>query len=317
MSKKEGAKLKKLKALTLSKATTSFWVVKRKATKEAFTYSVLRVDIDSKLSRRLKEYMKSQFQDREVNLEAYDFNTADPDEKLLTLDSDSTDFTLVEKAIDSGFANARAKNYDELLDSWAYVVLFELDGQRVFAWRKINSLNSTRASMTRMPLIFVGQRLVDAEDKAVFMIDPRYDFFVFDGTIFVGHKAGFETSMNFREGMKEKGRELLAILETMGFLTDVLPIQEYVGSNLNHLRKLAAIKNAGYYSQPDYIAKLMQVVKSEKWQLKIENGQIVVEEGTIDLLLKLLNNDRLRSPINDEVFDSSAKKAVPRAGAGT
>jgi hypothetical protein len=52
------------------------------------------------------------------------------------------------------------------------------------------------------------------------------------------------------------------------------------------------------------------VVKAEKWDLKIEGGKIIVEEETIELLLKLLNNDRLRSPINDEVFDSSAKKAV-------
>ena len=53
-----------------------------------------------------------------------------------------------------------------------------------------------------------------------------------------------------------------------------------------------------------------KVVKAEKWDLKIEGGKIIVEEGTIELLLTLLNNDRLRSPINDEVFDSSAKKAV-------
>ncbi len=52
------------------------------------------------------------------------------------------------------------------------------------------------------------------------------------------------------------------------------------------------------------------MVKAEKWDLKIEGGKIIVEEETIELLLKLLNNDRLRSPINDEVFDSSAKKAV-------
>ena len=46
-----------------------------------------------------------------------------------------------------------------------------------------------------------------------------------------------------------------------------------------------------------------------------KGGKIVVEEETMDLLLKLLNNDRLRSPINDEVFDSSAKKAVSQQGA--
>ncbi|MBX9661556.1 MAG: DUF4868 domain-containing protein [Nitrospiraceae bacterium] len=317
MSKKEVGKLKKLKELKLSKAATSFWVVRRKGSKLQFTYSVLRVDIDAKLARRLKDYLKAQFQDRDVHLEAYDFNTADPDEKLLTLDSASTDFALVEKAIDEGFGNPRAKDYGELLNSWAYVVLFEIEGQRVFAWRKINSLNSTRTAMSRMPLIFVERKLVDAEDKAVFMIDPRFDFFVLDGTIFIGHKVGFETSMNYREGMRQKGEELLATFAKMEFLSDVAPIQTYVGDNLHHLRKLAAIKSAGYYNQPDYIAKLMQVVKSEKWALKIENGKIVVEEQTMELLLTLLNNDRLRSPINDEVFDSSAKKAVPKAGAAT
>ena len=54
----------------------------------------------------------------------------------------------------------------------------------------------------------------------------------------------------------------------------------------------------------------MRVCRDEGWNLKIEGGKIVVEEETMDLLLKLLNNDRLRSPINDEVFDSTAKKAV-------
>lgn len=116
--------------------------------------------------------------------------------------------------------------------------------------------------------------------------------------------------MNFREGMKQKGAELLDAFKELDLLSDVEPIRKYVGENLHHLRKLAAIKNAGYYSKPDYMAKLVKVVKAAKWDLKIEGGKIIVEEDTIELLLKLLNNDRLRSPINDEVFDSSAKKAV-------
>lgn len=133
-------------------------------------------------------------------------------------------------------------------------------------------------------------------------------------TTFIAAKAAFETSMNFREGMKAKGKELLETFTKMAFLSDVKPIRKYVGDNLNHLRKLAAIRTAGYYNQADYVASLMRVVKSEKWGLKIEGGKIVVEDETIELLLKLLNHDRLRSPINGEVFDSSVKKAVAAAG---
>lgn len=317
MSVKEGNKLKKLKALDVSTANTSFWAVKRKGTQPPFEYTVLRVNLEVKLAKRLRGYLKAQAQDRNVPIEEYDFSTADPGEKLLTLDSNSTDFAKVEKAIDAGFDNPHAKDYQELLGSWAYVVLFEVDKKRVFAWRKINTLNNPKRVNLRQVLFFENHRLVDADDKQVFMIDPRFDFFVFDGTTFVASKAAFEASMNFREGMKKKSEDLLADFTKLDFLSEVEPIRKFVGENFHHLRKLAAIKNAGYYNQPDYMVKLIEVVEIEKWALKIENGKILVEEETMELLLKLLNNDRLRSPINDEVFDSSAKRAVtgPQPGA--
>lgn len=316
MTVKEINKLKRLKALDLSKWSTSFWVVKRKGAQPTFEYAVLRVNIEAKLAKRLKGYLKSQLQDRQAMIEAYDFSTADPGEKLLTLDADSTDFAKVQAAIDAGFDNPHAKDHAELLGSLAYVVLFESGDQRVFAWTKINTLNNPKRAISRQALFFENHRLVDVDDKQVFMIDPRFDFYVFDGTAFIASKSAFESSMNFREGMMQKSKELLDAFTRMAFLSDVEPIRHYVGENAHHLRKLAAIRNAGYYEQPDYMSKLMEVVKAEKWELKIENGKIVVEEATMELLLKLLNNDRLRSPINDEVFDSSAKKAVAGAGGG-
>ena len=275
---------------------------------------MLRVDIEAKLAKRFRGYVKAQVQDRTFHLDAYDFSNADPEDVLLTLDADATDFHKIEAAIDSGFDNPRAKEYADLLNALAYVVVFESNGQRLFALRKINTLNNPKKAITRQALFFENHKLIDVEDKQVFMIDPRFDFFVFDGTTFIVSKAAFETAMNFREGMKDKGKELLDAFKTMDFLSDVEPIRAYVGDNLRHLRKLAAIKSAGYYSKPDYMAKLVKVVKAEKWDLKIEAGKIIVEEETMELLLKLLNNDRLRSPINDEVFDSSAKKAVTAAG---
>ena len=316
MSGKEAQRLKKLKAIDLAPWATSFWVVHRKPAQPPFVYTVLRVTIDKKLERRLKRYVKAQVQDREFKLEPYDFSNADPGESLLTLDADTTDFSKVRGAIDQGFDNPRAKSHAELLGSFAYVVLFEKDGEHLHAWSKINTLNSPRKAVRAKTLYFQDQKLVDVDDEEVFMIDPRFDFFVFAGTTFIASKSAFESSMNFREGMKTKSKELLDEFSAMSFLSDVEPIRAYVGENLHHLRKLAAIKNAGYYSKPAYIERLMRVCRDEGWALKIEDGKIVVEEETMDLLLKLLNNDRLRSPINDEVFDSSAKKAVSKTGAG-
>jgi hypothetical protein len=116
--------------------------------------------------------------------------------------------------------------------------------------------------------------------------------------------------MNFREGMKSNATEVLAELEKLDFLSDVQIIREYVGDNLNHLRKLSSIKKYKYYEKPDYLSKMMSVITEEGWELKTDNGKIIVEVDSVELLLKLLNNDRLRSPINNELFDSAAKALV-------
>lgn len=122
--------------------------------------------------------------------------------------------------------------------------------------------------------------------------------------------------MNFREGMKALGENFLNEFESLGFFNDIGLIREYVGDNLHHLRKLASIRKAGYYKQPGYIERLIQVSAAEGWNLKIAGEKIIVEPEMIDLLLKLLNNDRLRSPINNELFDSSAKQPVRKDGTG-
>jgi Domain of unknown function (DUF4868) len=258
--------------------------------------------------------LKQQLQTKDFHITEYAFNNADGDDTLFTIAADATDFTKVEAAINNGFDNPRATEYDELLNSWAYVVCFEKDSERLYAWRKINAMTQPKKALTQKATYFHNHKLVDVEDKEVFLIDPRFDFFVHDGLVFIANKKEFESSMNFREGMKANATDVLAEFASLKFADNVNIISEFVGDNLHHLRKLASIKKAGYYRQPDYLKRMMQVSTEEGWELKIVDGKIVVEEGTVELLLKLLNNDRLRSPINNELFDSAAKAPV---GGGT
>ena len=55
---------------------------------------------------------------------------------------------------------------------------------------------------------------------------------------------------------------------------------------------------------------LAKVNVQEKWGLVIEDGKIVIDELNVELVLTLLNNSRLKSPINAEVFDAAVKKKV-------
>jgi hypothetical protein len=42
----------------------------------------------------------------------------------------------------------------------------------------------------------------------------------------------------------------------------------------------------------------------------VVKGVIIITEANVDLVLTLLNNGRLESPINQEMFDASVKKKV-------
>jgi len=310
MSKNATNKLKTIKAFDFKKWTATFWLVKRRIAHREAHYSILRVDTDEKLQKRFRSYITQQLQGKDFHITNYDFNNGDGDDVLFTIDADVTDFPKIEKIINEGFENHLATEYAELLNSWAYVILFEHENQHLYAWRKVNAITQPKKVLTQKALFFQNHKLIDVDDQQVFLIDPRFDFFVYDGLVFIANKREFESSMNFREGMKNHASEVLAEFEKLDFLSDVTPIREYVGDNLNHLRKLSSIRKAGYYKQTDYLDKMMIVSREEGWELKTENGKIIVEQETVELLLKLLNNERLRSPINNELFDSSVKTPV-------
>lgn len=302
--------LKTIKGFVLDKWTVTFWLVKRTMANREAHYALLRVNTDAKLQKRLKGYVTTQLQGKDYHLAEYDFNNADGDDTLFTIAADATDFPKVEEKINAGFENSIVQEYRQLLDSWAYVIRLEHGKERLYAWRKISALTQPKKVQSRKATFFIEHKLVDVEDNEVFLIDPRFDFFVYDGMIFISNKKEFEISMNFREGMKAKATEVIQNFADSGHFKNVDLIQRYVGNNMHHLRKMASILKAGYYRQPDYIQRMIEVSREEGWELKVEGEQIVVEEETIDLLLKLLNNDRLRSPINNELFDAAAKARV-------
>lgn len=304
------ATIKAIKSIDLKPWAVNFWLIKRYMANHVAHYSVLRVNTDVKLQNRMKGYVANQLQGKDFHLAEYDFSNADGDDMLLTIATDATDFTKVEEAINAGFDNAIAQDYQELLNSWSYVVQLEHSNDSLYAWRKISTLNQPKQVQSRHATFFVEHKLVDVEEKQVFLIDPRFDFFVHGGLIFIANKKEFEISMNFREGMKAKAVEVIQNFNASGHFKNVDLIQTYVGDNMHHLRKMASILKAGYYQQPHYIERMIEVSKEEGWELKVDGGQVVVEEETIELLLKLLNNDRLRSPINNEIFDAAAKARV-------
>jgi len=306
----DSSRLKTLTSLDLKDWAATFWIMRRRLRSKETFYEAVRVNIDKKLERRLKGYATGQLQGTAWKAIEYSFTNADTDDVILTLGEEDCDFPKVREAIGLGFDNPSVKEYQELLSAWAYVLQLTKGNRTLYGCRKITAATDPKRIISKAASFFENHRLVDIDDKPIFLLDSVFDFYVLDGTVFIANKRGFESAMSFREGIREFGEELLADLSRLQVIKNVALLRKHVGTNYHYLRRLAAIKRASYYRQPAYMDRLSQVNIELKWGLTLTDGQIVVEENKIDLLLTVLNNDRLRSPINDEIFDAAVKRTV-------
>lgn len=301
--------LQRLRNADLGKWTVSMWLVKRRLEAKVAQYGVLRVDLDQALQAKMKQALAQCAQARDYALEEYGFLTADQDDRLLTLDAAATDFSRIQAEVDQGLANKKVERYEDLLDSWAFVVKLEHDSQAVYGVRKISRLTQVAKVASVSYLLFRDKQLVDLEDKQVFTLDTRIDFFAFGGTLFIVNKRDFESAMNFRAGMEQNRDAVLEEFSSLKVLSDIEPIRKAVGANLHLLRKISEIQKNGYYKDKKFLEHLIERNRLEQW-VKVEAGRIVVDEKNVDAVLTLLNNSRLRSPINNELFDAVVKKKV-------
>ena len=71
---------------------------------------------------------------------------------------------------------------------------------------------------------------------------------------------------------------------------------------------MSQIKKAGYYQDRNFLQSLKIVNEEDGWGIQYSpSGEILVTEESIETVLRVLNNDRLTSKINNENFDVDVK----------
>lgn len=303
---------KSLKKKKWGDATVSLYVVKRTLSHKVAHYKVSHVNTETNLRIKLRKAVSGVLAKSNAVLE-YDFVAADLDGDVLGLDVDGTDFetilSLLEEDVDD------IKGVDDLVKTWVYIVRLDLNARGskpLYAVRKVSDVWTTKkVKQTLINLIFDGNMLVDLDQKEVFQVDGKIDFYTHDGLIFIADKKNFESAMNFRVGMEANRDVIVDEFKQLGIFEDAELIKTAVGNNLKRLRKLSQVKKSTYYHDKKFMASLKKVAKEEGWDIKYnKNGEIIVNEENIDLVLKVLNNDRLTSKINSENFDVDVKHKI-------
>lgn len=300
--------LKKIKTLDWNRASVSLYLVKRELVHRKATYDVLQVNVDTKLRKKLRGITSGKIQQSNAAVD-YDFNTADLDDNLLGIATSETDFQSIIDAIAAEEEPVLADAIEQLIDSWLYIARLDLAGEPpLYAARRVSEGWTTKKVSQLISMIFQDSMLVDIEQKEIFRIDGKVDFFSYDGTTFIADKKNFETALNFREGMERNRDEIVGEFHTLNLFDDASEVSTLVGDNIRRLRRLSQVKKAGYYKDVNFLANLKRVNDEEGWGIRYSaDGKLLVTEDDIETVLRVLNNDRLTSKINSENFDVDVK----------
>ncbi|MBO6573187.1 MAG: DUF4868 domain-containing protein [Balneola sp.] len=306
------ATLTKLKNLKLDNTVATFWIVTRayKRSEREAKYNVHSVDITDKLEKKVTSIVESSIQNSNQIIQ-YDYLTTDQDkESVFKIGSSETDFDQILEFIDQGSEAPKITNFNQLENAWAYVIKLQSNDFQVLGFKRIIRDMGLKTSDKFHTTIFRDHKFEDLEEEEVFRISKNLDFYYFENELFILNKKNFETGLNFREGMERKRDETLSDFEDLNVVTDTGKIREFIGDNMTYLRKISTINKNGYYKHPNFLVELERVSTAEGWGVEFDNGTLVVTDDNIELLLTVLNKDRLKDLIEGETFDVGTKKPV-------
>lgn len=294
---------KKVKKIAWDEAVVSFYIVKRSLVNRKAKYEVLEVNVEENLRKKLRKVASDRIQNSTQAID-YDFNTSDLDNNLLGIPEDDTDMKELIDSINADDPPKTADSYESLIGSWIYVARLEKDQNILYSIRRVSDGWTTKKVSQFINMVFDNNMLVDLEQKQIFRIDGKVDFFSYNGIVFIADKKNFETALNFREGMERNRDEIVEDFKAINLFVDAEEISNLVGNNIKRLRKLSQVKKAGYYKQQGFLQNLKKVNEDENWGINYsDDGKLIITEDDIETVLTVLNNSRLKSLINQESFD--------------
>jgi hypothetical protein len=305
-------KFNNLKDLDLSNSTVSLAIIKEYKRQRISNYNIKYVPIDERLENRLRNILLRKIE-QSNSIEEYSFDCPEPEaDQIRAINSDETDFgKITEILTDLNPEENIIENVEELVLAKSYIIILRIDTEiKVVGFKKLPENWKMKKNKGLIPLLFKENRFEDLEEENVFSISGTIDFLYFNELLFILSKKAFETGMNFREGMISKANEFYEEVQEINLFVNIDILSEKVGNNQRYLRKIATIKNLGYYRDQLFLSKFKEVNRLKNWGIDFQNEQIVITEEKLDAILTILQNKRLHSDLTEEDFDVESVKAL-------
>ena len=298
-----------LKAFDLQAADITVWVFKRSTRDGLPVFNGRWVGITEDLAAALRESVTGALEAITETID-YDILAQNNESSALTLGSDETHIALVEAQALNPTPNRKVRTLRQIANSGFYLLRFATPEGTLLAVRKTNPTWSTKRSSNMLRVVFSDDEL-DIDERPAFSLDPFFDFFVFNGEIFVSNKGRFESVLAYRAGHIEAFQELTVEAEFSAIFSDVGPITEFVGENKIQLRRAIAIREKGHYRDIGFMQNLRNQCAAMNLQIAFdENGRIIPTPETCRDIFQALLDHRLDSRLSNQLYDVQSTEPV-------
>lgn len=196
-----------------------------------------------------------------------------------------------------------------------FAFCFSIDAKRVWAYQHVYPTSISKKSNGLLTLISRENVFEKLSNSKLFCIEKRVDVVIVETTICPCKISFLENNFGFEVYIRSEAQSTISVIETTGLIQDIAKFNDFIAKEkTTNAKKLLKIKRSPVLSMPAEVVIQRLPTIPRYSNIKIEDGQIIAtSQKDVANILKMLNDDFLRSELSQKEYDSPAKKILPDA----
>ena len=197
------------------------------------------------------------------------------------------------------------KNIERVL---GFIFKINLNSKKIFAYQQ--AYVGSRLQAKNVLRIMQKEDVFQIVEKEMLKIDKRVELVIVDNTILVRNVKVLQDYFGFQLFVRNQAQSVISKLEELDILGDIDVLKECQnGEKLTISKKLMKIKNSPVLEMDkDELIRKIPLIPRYRGIIHIEDGKIRTStKKDVDNLLKLLNDDIVKSELTDKEYDSTSK----------
>lgn len=202
---------------------------------------------------------------------------------------------------------------ENINDIMGFIFKINLNNSRFFAYQQA-FVGSKLKAHNALRIIHKGEDKFDVFDENLLKLDKRAELLIVEDVILIKNLKVLQDNFGFQTYVRGQALNVIDSLETLDIVSDIEKIKEcQMEDKLTVSKKLMKIKNSPVLEMnKEILMERIPTIPRYANIIKIENGKIKTSSiKDVNNLLKLLNDDIVKSELTDKDYDSPSKTILP------